>query len=153
MLMYPLLWSWLLSVSFLLLSLLLHSSPFLPLFLELGRCLRSSTASALDFWGHSWLLLDAYLLVQSYVLKAIIAVHKRPPLDTLCLSWVLCRDILEYLPLLLLRTIKRFILLFKLCNSMAWGRHIQTARSDLLPVNISKEWMPFDLDSTSSTCA
>lgn len=87
-------------------SLLLHSGPVLSLFLELGRCLSSSTASTLDVWGHPRLLLDAYLLIQSYVLETIIAVHEGPPLYALCLSWILCRDILKYLLLLLLRAIK-----------------------------------------------
>ena len=132
---------------------MLYMGPFLPKFMGLGRCLRSSTDSALIFGAHSRLLLDVHLFVKSFLLQAIIAVHKRPSLDALWFSLFLCRNILEYLLLLLFRAIKRFILLFKLSDCMAWVRHIQAARSDLLPVYISKEWMPLYLDSTFSTCA
>ena len=108
-------------------------------------------ASGMFSGGPIVLQLDLALAKEHILHGWLIALHERPAFDSLSAACILRLRVLKYLPLLLLSAIERLILAFKLLAGVAWGRHGNAPRQNLIPVDVLEERVTLDFVGASST--
>lgn len=81
-----------------------------------------------------------------------VAVDERPAFDALRLAGILLL-VFEDLPLLLLRAVEGFVLLFELRVCIPRRGHLNPAGAYAVPVNVVEEGVTLDLGGSTSTSA